>query len=157
MPVSASELSKHAAPASLWLAIRGFAYDLTSARSFTHGWPEPADFDHPGGSAPLYVLDQAQPTAERRMLKYAGADATELFEQLHPPGTLEQLEDSRKLGPIEGQVRRIEETTPATAREGQDVPRLEQCINLDDMEIAAHELLSPKGWAYCASNNPVCR
>ena len=61
--LSAEEVSKHHTKDTCWLTIRGSVFDVTS---FVQ--------DHPGGSAIL--------------LRNAGGDVTEMFEELHSPSIM---------------------------------------------------------------------
>jgi len=65
LTVSRAEVGKHASRRSCWVIIKGRVYDLTSFLD-----------SHPGGSSIV--------------LKYAGRDATEAFEPVHPTDTLEK-------------------------------------------------------------------
>ena len=57
--ISATELAKHNKPNDLWMAIQGKVFDLTMYLDY-----------HPGG--------------EKMLMKGAGKDATDLFNQHHP-------------------------------------------------------------------------
>lgn len=63
--LTAEEIKKHSSHESCWIVIHGNVFDVT-------------DFlpEHPGGQAII--------------LKYAGADATEAYDPIHPPGTIEE-------------------------------------------------------------------
>lgn len=63
--LNGEEVAKHNSRQSCWVVIRGKVYDLTAFLD-----------DHPGGA--------------NSILKYAGKDATEEYELLHAPGTLEK-------------------------------------------------------------------
>jgi isopentenyl diphosphate isomerase/L-lactate dehydrogenase-like FMN-dependent dehydrogenase len=94
--------------------------------------------NHPGGS--------------NIILKLAGKDATEEYDPIHPPGTLEEnLPSEARLGSIDP------ETLPEPVQAAQDVgPEtdtkfpvpLSSLLNLDEIEAAAKKKISRKGWAY---------
>ncbi|GAA6060003.1 hypothetical protein JCM10212_001161 [Sporobolomyces blumeae] len=144
--LNGQDVAKHNSADDLWMVIDGKVYDLT-------------DFapNHPGGT--------------RILLKYAGKDATEEYEPIHPPGTIEEaLPPEKHLGPVDPATveRVVERVQPPTNRaasstnadaRGRDesapddepVPTLAACLNLDDLERAAERLLRTKAWAYYRS------
>jgi L-lactate dehydrogenase (cytochrome) len=93
---------------------------------------------HPGGSSII--------------LKLAGQDATEEYDPIHPPGTLEEnLPGSKRLGPIDPTtlpqpVKSAKEIGPE-ADQSIETP-IENMLNLDEIEEAATKKLTKKGWAY---------
>lgn len=122
------EVAQHTSPESCWVVLYGDVYDVTSFI------PE-----HPGGS--------------KIILKLAGRDATEEFDPIHPPGTLEEsLPPSAKLGKL-NPARAAEASPPApkpaeTTAVAARPPPLESLLNLDEIEAAATARISRKGWAY---------
>lgn len=94
--------------------------------------------NHPGGS--------------QIILKLAGKDATEEYDPVHPPGTLEEnLAPSARLGPIDPTT--LSEPVKAATDIGPEPDesrpvRLETLLNMDDIEAAATKKLSKKGHAY---------
>ncbi|KAL8276641.1 hypothetical protein RQP46_010990 [Phenoliferia psychrophenolica] len=109
------------------MIISGQVYDLTEFAP-----------SHPGG---LKIL-----------LKYAGKDATEEYDPIHPPGTIEEaLPKSKHLGPVD--MATVVQVKPeSTAASGVAAPpTLTGCLNLNDIERAAEVLLKAKAWAYYAS------
>ena len=94
--------------------------------------------EHPGGSSII--------------LKLAGKDATEEYDPIHPPGTLEEnLPESARIGPVDPTslpepVKAATEVGPAPDAE-KELP-LAALLNLDEVEAAATKKLSKKGWAY---------
>jgi isopentenyl diphosphate isomerase/L-lactate dehydrogenase-like FMN-dependent dehydrogenase len=123
-------VAKHATPESCWVVLYGNVYDVT-------------DFlpHHPGGS--------------KIILQLAGKDATEEYDPIHPPGTLEDnLKPETKLGKINPES--FAEAKSA-AKEEDGVkgeitppvsPPLESLLNLDELEQEATKLISKKAWAY---------
>lgn len=93
---------------------------------------------HPGGSDII--------------LRLAGRDATEEYDPVHPPGTLEEhLPREARLGPID--PKSLSEPVKAAKVVGPQpetevhVP-MSSLLNLDEIEAAATKKISKKGWAY---------
>jgi L-lactate dehydrogenase (cytochrome) len=130
--LTGEDIAKHNDKSSCWVIIHGKAYDVTEFL------PE-----HPGGS--------------RIILKYAGKDATEEFDPIHPPDTLDKyLDKSKHLGDVDmGTVKReTKEMDPdEKARQGRiaRMPPLEQCFNLLDFEAVAKKVMKKTAWAYYSS------
>ncbi|CAH6721458.1 cytochrome b2, mitochondrial [[Candida] jaroonii] len=117
--ITVDELQKHKSTDSTWVAINRKVYDLT-------------DFlqKHPGGSAII--------------MKFAGKDASKLFNHLHPIYVLDQyLEPENYLGELEGEFA----TEPKAKSEG-GVPPLSRVFNLHDFEFISKKVLTPETWAY---------
>ena len=119
------EVAKHNSRDSCWVIIKGKVYDVT-------------DFldEHPGGAAIV--------------LQYGGKDATEEYDPVHPPGTIEKnLDSSKHLGPVDlatvvssnkpQEVRDLEKT--------EDIP-LQLMMSLADLELAASKRLSRRAWTF---------
>ncbi|KAI9448122.1 FMN-dependent dehydrogenase-domain-containing protein [Lactarius indigo] len=126
--VSYAELQRHANQSSPWILISGIVYDVTAILS-----------SHPGGAGPL--------------LKHAGNDATKAFMPIHPPGVLDALPRSARIGPIDPNTvpRTVSEPTAeesriAKARAALPPPRA--VLNLREMEELAKSVLSERSWAY---------
>lgn len=122
--LSAQQVAAHSSRDSCWVIIAGNVYDLT-------------DFldDHPGGSSVI--------------LRYAGSDATEVYEPIHPPTALEDnIPTERRLGPVdpatitpkEQQV--IRSATPVQTT-GDELPSLSTIISLHDFEVRNYLCLLP--------------
>lgn len=118
-------MAKHTSKDSVWVILYGKVWDVT--QFLPH---------HPGGS--------------QIILKLAGKDATEDYDPIHPPGTLEEnLPQSACLGSIDAST--LPETTKSTkeSKPDQDSPVImSNLLNLDEIEAAATKKLSRKGWAY---------
>ncbi|GAA5959291.1 hypothetical protein JCM21900_003917 [Sporobolomyces salmonicolor] len=124
-----AEVAKHNKNDDLWMIIKGKVYDLTEFAP-----------SHPGGM--------------RILLKYAGKDATEEYEPIHPPGTIEEaLSPDKHLGDVDMSTveKVLEEVKAPAVVTGEAPPTLGGCLNLDDIERAAERLLKPKAWAYYRS------
>lgn len=99
--------------------------------------------EHPGGQAII--------------LKWAGKDATETYEPIHPPDTLDKyLDKSKHLGPVD--MKTVKKETEETGPEEQErqerikrMPILEQCYNLMDFESVAKAVMKKTAWAYYSS------
>ena len=98
----------------------------------------------------------SHPGGAKAILSLAGQDATEEYDPIHPPGTLEEsLRESQILGPVDPStittVTPMPSLTSSSPEKGNDkngIPPLEDQLNLDDFAITAEKLLSPKAWAY---------
>ncbi|RDL31393.1 Uncharacterized protein BP5553_09602 [Venustampulla echinocandica] len=132
MSLSGKQIAEHNSRESCWVIVHGKAYDVTEFL------PE-----HPGGS--------------KIILKYAGKDATEEFEPIHPPDTLDKyLDKSKHLGPVDmGTVAKVEKAESPEEKERQAriarMPILEQCYNLMDFESVAKRVMKQTAWAYYSS------
>jgi hypothetical protein len=99
--------------------------------------------EHPGGS--------------KIILKYAGKDATEAYEPIHPPDTLDKyLPKDKHLGEVDmGTVAKEEKEFDPYEEERQKnierMPILEQCYNLMDFEAVARKVMTRTAWAYYSS------
>ncbi|KAK4236922.1 FMN-dependent dehydrogenase-domain-containing protein [Achaetomium macrosporum] len=126
------EVAKHNNANDCWVIVHGRAYDVTEFL------PE-----HPGGS--------------KIILKYAGKDATEEFDPIHPPDTLEKyLPKSKHLGPVDMSTvikEKAEESPEERERMKriQEMPLLEQCYNLLDFEAVARRVMKKTAWGYYSS------
>ncbi|KHN99908.1 mitochondrial cytochrome b2 [Metarhizium album ARSEF 1941] len=121
----AAEVAKHNTPDSCWVVLYGNVYDVTNFLT-----------SHPGGSDII--------------LKLAGQDATEDYDPVHPPGTLEEnLEPEAKLGQVNPETLPEPGATPAADVPSRDYrPPLESLLNLDDIEQEATKRISSRAWAY---------
>lgn len=122
-------VAKHNTPESCWVTLYGNVWDVTKFLP-----------SHPGGS--------------KIILQLAGQDATEEYDPIHPPGTLEDnLDPSCKLGQLDP------DTIPKPSadalqkqqekQEDKDAPvDLQSLLNLDEIEEVATKKISKKCWAY---------
>ncbi|KAI9859698.1 MAG: hypothetical protein M1824_003670 [Vezdaea acicularis] len=130
--LTGDEIEKHNSRESCWVIIHGKAYDVTEFL------PE-----HPGGP--------------KIILKYAGRDATEEYEPIHPPDTLDKyLQKSKHLGPVDMRTVKQEQKTEDPDEAGRQeritrMPPLEQCFNLMDFEAVARRVMKKTAWAYYSS------
>ncbi|KAI0753133.1 glyoxylate dehydrogenase [Daedaleopsis nitida] len=126
------QVAEHASRDSCWIIVHGKVYDVT-------------DFldEHPGGS--------------KIILKYAGKDATEAYEPIHPPDAITtNLPLEKHLGVIDAStvVKAIKEVTEEEKRRQALLaarPSLDTVINLHDFENVARAILPEKAWAYYSS------
>ncbi|KAF2843306.1 hypothetical protein M501DRAFT_1005904 [Patellaria atrata CBS 101060] len=130
--LTGKEVAKHNSRESCWVIIHGRAYDVTEFL------PE-----HPGG--PKIILN------------YAGKDATEEYEPIHPPDTLEKyLDKSKHLGEVAMDTVKKEQKEEDPDEEARQerikrMPILEQCYNLMDFEAVARKVMKKTAWAYYSS------
>lgn len=97
------------------------------------------------------------PGGPKVILKYAGKDATEEYEPIHPPDTLDKfLDKSKHLGEVD--MNTVEKEEKADDPEEADrlarvqrMPILEQCYNLMDFEAVARQVMKKTAWAYYSS------
>lgn len=120
-------MAKHNTAESCWVILYGNVYDVT-------------DFvnEHPGGAKIILAL--------------AGQDATEEYDPVHPPGTLEEnLKPEQKLGSVspESLAKAKGSAGGEEDKKDSDAPvPLEQLLNLDEIEEEATKRISKKAWAY---------
>ena len=93
--------------------------------------------EHPGGA--------------KIILKLAGKDATDEYDPIHPPGTLEEnLKPEALLGTVNPDT--LPKETPndasSTPEMNEGPPPVESFLNMDDIEEVATKLVSKKAWAY---------
>ena len=127
--LSLNAVQKHNSKESCWVVLYDNVWDVT-------------DFlpNHPGGS--------------QIILKLAGKNATEEYDPIHPPGTLEEnLPESARIGSIDpetlpGPVKAAKEVGSGPDTEAEIEKPLHAMLNLDEIEAAATKKLSKKGWAY---------
>lgn len=120
-------VQNHTSKESCWVILYGNVWDVT-------------DFlpSHPGGA--------------NIILKLAGKDATEEYDPIHPPGTLEEnLPESARIGPVDPNslpepVKAAKDVGPEPDTKA-ELP-LAAMLNLDEIEAAATKKLSKKSWAY---------
>ena len=104
----------------------------------------------------IYVLID-DPGGSKIILKYAGKDATETYDPIHPPDTLDKyLDKSKHLGEVDMSTvkKEQEEKDPdedARQERIKNMPILEQCYNLMDFEAVAKRVMKKTAWAYYSS------
>lgn len=97
------------------------------------------------------------PGGPKIILKYAGKDATEEYEPIHPPDTLDKyLEKEKHLGDVAmDTVEQDEKEDDPEEQDRQDrikhMPLLEECFNLMDFEAIARRVMKKTAWAYYSS------
>lgn len=147
--LTGASVAEHNSKDSCWVIVHGKAYDVTE---FLPGkWFSPLCahrtkltlIEHPGG--------------QKIILKYAGKDATEEFEPIHPPDTLDKfLDPSKHLGAVDMSTVEQEEKAfdPEEAERLERVsrmPSLAACYNLMDFEAVARHVMKKTAWAYYSS------
>lgn len=86
-----------------------------------------------------------------------GKDATEEFDPIHPPDTLDKyLDQSKHLGAVDMSTVAKEEKKDDPAEEERqqrikDKPLLDQCYNLLDFESVAKQTMKKGAWGYYSS------
>ena len=106
--------------------------------------------------APLTKIAE-HPGGPKIILKYAGKDATEEYEPIHPPDTLDKyLPKDKHLGAVNMTTVKQEakeESPEEKARQERikQMPPLEACYNLMDFEAVARHVMKKSAWAYYSS------
>ncbi|QGA19140.1 hypothetical protein EYB26_006828 [Talaromyces marneffei] len=122
----AAEVAKHNTPESCWVILYGKVYDVTDFMS-----------SHPGGV--------------KVILRLAGTDATEEYDPIHPPGTLEDnLKPEALLGTVDPETlpKPTADAQQQSSEEDQGPPPMETLFNLDEIEQVATKQVSRKAWGY---------
>ncbi|KAJ5216421.1 uncharacterized protein N7498_002828 [Penicillium cinerascens] len=120
----AAEVAKHNTSESCWVILYGKVYDVTDFLS-----------EHPGGA--------------KIILKLSGKDATEEYDPIHPPGTLEtELKPECCLGTVDASTLPKVEGLAEPQEPAQGPPPVETLLNLDEIEEVASKQVSKKAWAY---------
>ncbi|WFD00236.1 L-lactate dehydrogenase (cytochrome) [Malassezia yamatoensis] len=127
------EVAQHSKREDCYVVLYDKVYDLTDFIPL-----------HPGG--PQIIV------------KYAGKDATAIFDPVHPQGTIEKFLPKEKfLGEVNTdtvpeEVKQERENIEKQEMEKRkNLPPLQQCLNLRDFELLAKQVLSPMAWAYYCS------
>ncbi|EKM81155.1 hypothetical protein AGABI1DRAFT_112847 [Agaricus bisporus var. burnettii JB137-S8] len=130
--LSGKEVALHNSRDSCWIIVHGHVYDVTEFLD-----------DHPGGS--------------RIILKYAGKDATQEYDPIHPPDAITtNLPKEKHLGPVDPEtVEKVEVKITDQEKERQlrvaARPSLDEILNLHDFEAIARLVMAEKAWAYYSS------
>ncbi|KAF8161327.1 FMN-dependent dehydrogenase-domain-containing protein [Crassisporium funariophilum] len=130
--LSGQEVAKHNSRESCWIIVHGKVYDVTEFLD-----------EHPGGS--------------KIILKYAGKDATQEYDPIHPPDAITtNLPPEKHLGPVNPEtVLKVEVkvTDEEKARQERisNRPPLDEILNLHDFEAIAKHVMPEKAWAYYSS------
>ena len=82
---------------------------------------------------------------------------SEAYDPIHPPGTLEEnLPKEKHLGKVDPSTMKKEEKVESAedkqiAKNKENIPALDQCLNLFDFEVVARQVLKGTAWAYYSS------
>ncbi|KAH8924242.1 putative mitochondrial cytochrome b2 [Atractiella rhizophila] len=125
------DVATHNTRESCWIVISGKAYDVTKFLD-----------EHPGGANIL--------------LKYGGMDATEEYDPIHPPGTIDTLPKDCHLGPVDpATLKKPAKKEDHTVQDDDEIPlgsdglpALSRVLNIEDIEKCAKRVLKKKAWAY---------
>jgi L-lactate dehydrogenase (cytochrome) len=91
----------------------------------------------------------SHPGGVKAILRLAGADATEEYDPIHPPGTLEEnLKPEALLGTIDPETLPKPTADEQSQGEAEGPPPMEALFNLDEIEQVATKQVSRKAWAY---------
>lgn len=118
-------VARHTSADDCWVILYNTVYDVTDFLS-----------SHPGGA--------------KIILKLAGRDATEEYDPIHPPGTLEgNLKPEAKLGTVDPATLPKPKADGAEKRQqSEGPPDMQSLLNLDEIEEVATKQVSKKCWAY---------
>jgi len=133
-PISVQEISQHNKDTDCWIVVDGNVWDITGFA------PE-----HPGGPGIIY--------------KYAGRDATKVYNDVHSPNIIKNNLPANCLkGRLDSSTVTEEwsrplpnETPNAAPRSAEEKPPLDSIINAHDFEIAAKNSSTAKTWAFYSS------
>ncbi|KAF8514650.1 FMN-dependent dehydrogenase-domain-containing protein [Hysterangium stoloniferum] len=127
--ISGDVVAKHNTRDSCWIIVHGHVYDVTEFLD--------------GGS--------------KIILKYAGKDATDEYDPIHPPDAItKNLPKDKHLGKIDiNTVKKVVKEITVEEKERQARvnlrPHLGEIINLHDFEAIAKLVMPEKAWAYYSS------
>ncbi|KAH7050146.1 cytochrome b2 [Macrophomina phaseolina] len=131
--LSLADIRSHNTKDDCWIVVNSKVWDVT-------------DFldKHPGGSGII--------------LKYAGADATKAYDEIHAPGIIEEsLPPDNLKGTITASsdtpppATPADESVPAPGKPEHDKPELRKLISAEDFAKVASKHLTAKTWAFYSS------
>ena len=112
---------------------------------------------HPSEHRSSTSTSTSTSTSSLLTLPTQGKDATEEFDPIHPPDTLDKyLDASKHLGPVDMDTVEVEEKEddPEEVERLERVaqkPLLSQCYNLHDFEAVARRIMKRTAWGYYSS------
>lgn len=126
--ITVAEFVKHNKADDCWITVNGNVYDLTEFIPM-----------HPGGTTPL--------------IQNAGHDATDLYNKIHPKGTIENfLPPEKQLGILVGEAPKLRIIIDDKERNRlkllENLPSLSRIQNIYDFESIAKRVLPEQAWAY---------
>lgn len=130
--ISVKELKEHNKPNDLWISVNGRVYDLTDFSKI-----------HPGGAKILQ--------------KYAGCNASKIFNKYHASDIPEKLlKPVHQLGVLKGDLTDAGDVTESgdygkLNAYRTNVPQIGQLLNLNDFEHIARHILQPIVWCFYAA------
>ncbi|CRG86286.1 L-lactate dehydrogenase (cytochrome) [Talaromyces islandicus] len=128
--ISAEELKKHSTSGDCWIAVHSRVYDVTNFLG-----------EHPGGSAII--------------LKYAGDDATQAYDEVHAPSiihrTLDREQFKGTIDPLTIPKKQQVEPGPAQNKSPEKLPDLSTLLAVQDFEAVAQKKFSKKTFAFYSS------
>ncbi|KAL9712066.1 hypothetical protein Ac2012v2_005142 [Leucoagaricus gongylophorus] len=147
--LSGKEIAKHNSRESCWIIVHG-AEKSMMLQSFLMITPV-------GVHEACVIRFLIVAGGSKIILKYAGKDATQEYDPIHPPDAItSNLPSEKHLGPVDpGTVERVEIkiTDEEKARQQRMAarPPLDEILNLHDFEAIARQVMSEKAWAYYSS------
>jgi L-lactate dehydrogenase (cytochrome) len=99
---------------------------------------------------------EEHPGGEAIILKYAGRDASKVFNQLHPRDIVNTLDEGTYLGPVFPVEARPEDDVKDDESDDEEVdseeiPDISQMVNVWDFETIAKRKVTKEAWAYLMS------
>lgn len=155
--VTAKDLEGHTSSDDCWLLVNGVVWDLSEFA------PE-----HPGGADSemlSFACNSKQPFANNSAViyRYAGKDASEIYNGIHAPSLLaNELGPSKRKGSFDVSSGLPASGNPAKPqnnsieRDKKQKRSLHSIISAHDFETAASENLSEKAWAFFSSAATDC-
>lgn len=147
--ISTSAIAEHNNKDSCWIIVHGKVYDVTE---FLNGMCQSNI-----SKGPSFIRCTEHPGGSRIILKYAGKDATEAYDPIHPPDAItSNLPKEKHLGAVDPAtiVKVVKEVTEEDRRRETALaarPSLDEILNLHDFEAVAKRVLPAKAWAYYSS------
>ncbi|KAA1122600.1 hypothetical protein PGTUg99_002623 [Puccinia graminis f. sp. tritici] len=97
------------------------------------------------------------------LLKYAGMDASDVYDPIHPPGTIEEYLDKQhhkgRVKETDLKMLQPDDSTKNKSKQGSSndeadhVPSLSSCLSLYDFESIAVSRMTAQAWAYYSSGS----
>ncbi|KAJ2928605.1 hypothetical protein H1R20_g8462, partial [Candolleomyces eurysporus] len=144
--VSGKEVAKHNSRESCWIIVHDKVYDVT-------------DFLD-GMCSPVFYARNAEENLRascKIILKYAGKDATQEYDPIHPPDAITtHLPREKHLGTVEPDTAekievKITDLEKLRLERFSRRPPLSEVLNLHDFEAIAKLVMPEKAWAYYSS------
>ncbi|TFY72153.1 hypothetical protein EVG20_g845 [Dentipellis fragilis] len=155
--ISGKEVAKHNTRESCWIIVHGaWNSSFLAAREGAASWRN-ADMWYKGNVYDVTDFLDEHPGGSRIILKYAGKDATQEYDPIHPPNAItDNLPVEKHLGKVDmDTVEKVEvqvtDVEKARLARMEARPSLDEILNLHDFESIAKLVMPEKAWAYYSS------